>query len=321
MGDKSGIEWTDATWNPVIGCSHASAGCANCYAESLAGTRLKNNPHYSQVTRVAADGRPRFNGVIVDREEALFQPLRWKKPRTIFVNSMGDLFHKNTPRDAIDKVHAVMTRAAWHHFLILTKRPEVAREYYSVEWFKRVARILMERRELLPIDREAWRQYQQGRAFSSITCGRWERRVLPNVGLGVSVENQATADERLYYLLDTPAAMRFVSYEPALGPVDFMRGNALVGNLTQRSLNWVIAGGESGPGARPAHPDWFRSVRDQCQEAGVPFFFKQWGWRYKTKSGRLLDGVEHNGRPEWFGNGRTTAPTAKRWESDGIARN
>lgn len=193
-------------------------------------------------------------------EDRLEIPLHWKKPRKIFVNSMSDLFHPAVPFDFVDEVFAAIWKADQHTYQILTKRPERMHDY-----FKR---------------------------------GNWMLDYpLSNVWLGVSCEDQKAADERIPWLLKTPAAVRFVSYEPALGPVDF-ETYIEQGEYEEPPLDWIIAGGESGPGARPAHPDWFRSVRDQCVEAGVPFFFKQWGGVDKNAAGRLLDGREWNEYPE-----------------------
>jgi protein gp37 len=224
-------------------------------------------------------------------EHILTAPLRWKKPRTIFVNSMGDLFH--CPHEWIDQVFAVMALAPQHTFQVLTKRAERMRGYmnhprrrFIVE---KTARILHNQGGTLPQHAIAY--------FTSCPAP------LPHVWLGVSVEDQKRADERIPDLLHTPAAVRFISAEPLLGSID------LQGAVP--ALDWVIVGGESGPGARPMHPDWARSIRDQCGAAGVPFFFKQWGehapngsGRYsmikvgKRRAGRILDGREHNAMPE-----------------------
>jgi protein gp37 len=241
MSDHSKIEWTDASWNPVTGCTKVSDGCKHCYAERdwarLAAPRAKPNIY---------TGRD-FTDVRC-HPERLDQPLRWTKPRRIFVNSMSDLFHEDIPSEFIAAVFHRMAMAPQHIFQILTKRPE--------------------------------------RMLNFLTGGLAFEKPLPNVWLGVSCEDQATADERIPLLLQTPAAVRFISAEPLLGPIDLWPWVNI--NLPSRwprhayaprgpFLDWLIAGGESGPRARPSHPDWFRSLRDQCQAAGVPFFFKQWG--------------------------------------------
>lgn len=296
MSDKTGIEWTDATWNPVTGCSKVSQGCKHCYAEREWPRMTKLVPAYA--------GRE-FTDVRTHADR-LDQPLRWKKPRMIFVNSMSDLFHEDVPFEFIDSVFAAMELSPQHTFQVLTKRPARMRDY-----------MLDYRKHLHP---------------------------LPNVWLGVSVEDQAAADERIPLLLDTPAAVRWISAEPLLGPVDLTRvmrtpkhsewtycDNALTGMHSTKqgqyqgnSLDWVVVGGESGPKARPMSPDWARSLRDQCAAAGVPFLFKQWGewlpmlgqiegvpvkqktetpdgwvmgWAGKKAAGRLLDGVQHDGYP------------------------
>lgn len=302
MGDKSKIEWTDATWNTVYGCTHVSEGCRNCYAERLA---PKMGKDFSKITLAP---------------ERLDLPLRWKRPRRIFVNSLSDLFHEEVPEDFIDKVFAVMALSPQHTFQILTKRPE-----RMLAWFGSIGGTM--RRDWVA---SALCRIKDTHTIPPFT---WP---LPNVWLGVSVENQATADERIPVLLQTPAAVRWISAEPLLGPLDlkvwFMKlrtewpGVKLTGgvsfDIADKVLDWVVVGGESGPGARPMHPDWARSIRDQCQSAGVPFFFKQWGewgaeivppvhdsfrwpiypdepaggvWSYRTgkkRAGRLLDGRE-----------------------------
>lgn len=246
------IEWAEAVWNPIAGCTKVSPGCANCYAERMA-------------KRLQAMGARGYDGVVDDKgrwtgkvnviTEKLFEPVTWKKPRRIFVNSMSDLFHDSVSDDFIDTVFFQMELSARHTYLILTKRPERMYKY---------------------------------------TISRDGVRVnMPHVWLGVSVEDQRRADERIPWLLQTPAAVRFVSAEPLLGPVDiagYLRRMKSTNRVPGRAevteiipgLDWVICGGESGPNARPMHPDWARSLRDQCQAAGVPFLFKQWGaWALK----------------------------------------
>ena len=262
----TGIEWTDEVWNPVHGCTKVSAGCQNCYAERMA-KRLKGRCGYP------ADDPFR----VTLRPDRLGQLDSWQKPRMVFVCSMGDLFHEAVPFGFIAKVmgriHGCQKRyggRADHTFQILTKRPARMCEFF--EWY-------LER-----VGFDAWpREY-------------------PHVWLGTSVENQAAADERVPHLLNTPAAVRFLSCEPLLGPVYLGGVGGALGCYTPdtakrrkaelwmgskrrtfipaiggRGLHWVIAGGESGPGARPMHPDWARGMRDQCQRAGVPFFMKQMG--------------------------------------------
>jgi len=232
MSQVSKIEWTEATWNPVTGCTQVSPGCAHCYALTFA-ERFRGVP-----------GHPYEKGFDLQlRPERLNQPLEWKKPRTIFVNSMSDLFHEDVPEDYIRQVFDVMKRADWHTFQILTKRSE------------RLA-------ELAP--RLDWPD---------------------NVWMGVSVENQRWTC-RIDDLRTVPAAVRFLSCEPLLGPL----------SLDLRDIHWVIVGGESGHRARCMRPEWARSIRDQCLEASVPFFFKQWGTfdeggtrRGKHLTGRYLD--------------------------------
>lgn len=227
MPQTTSIEWTDVTWNPVTGCTKVSPGCKHCYAERMA-------------KRLLAMGQERYaNGFQVTlQEDVVEQPLRWRKPRRIFVNSMSDLFHLDVPADFIARVFATMEEADWHQFQILTKRPERLRELADE----------------LP----------------------WPK----NVWAGVSVENEDYL-WRIVELAAVPAAIRFLSLEPLLGPLPA---------LTLKGIDWVIVGGESGPGARPMAAEWVRDIRRQCLEQGVAFFFKQWGGTRKSRTGRELDG-------------------------------
>ncbi|MDJ0403930.1 phage Gp37/Gp68 family protein [Rhodococcus erythropolis] len=257
MSDKTGIEWTDATWNPVTGCTKVSPGCDNCYAETFS-ERFRGTPgHY-------------FEGGfdIQLRPDKLDQPLRWKRPRRIFVNSMSDLFHKDVPDEYIAKVFAVMALAPQHTFQILTKRHARMRSLLNAGDFQTAVAehmLAMTDEERLP------------------DVG--DPLPLPNVWLGVSTEDQKWADLRIPALLETPAAVRFISAEPLLGPInlEMLAGKTLGWNalddesIAHPALDWVIVGGESGRNARPMHPAWATSLRDQCAHAEVPFLFKQWG--------------------------------------------
>lgn len=302
MSDGTEISWTDATWNPVVGCSRVSAGCEHCYAERFAHRFSGPGGRYEGLTVLGKKG-PRWTGKVRLVPEQLDRPLRWKRPRRIFVNSMSDLFHEELTNEDIAAVFGVMAAAPQHVFQVLTKRPE-----RMVRWFEAQA-------SRVGIDH--WAARCVGMAAYRITGGRtkdflswvdrlWEYRTreetrrlwpLPNVWLGVSVEDQKTADERIPLLLETPAAVRWVSYEPALGPVDFTRLtllrpvglapgawlNALTGHvrgpddLWPAHLDWIVVGGESGPGARPFDVSWARSVVQQCKAANVPAFIKQLG--------------------------------------------
>ncbi len=240
MSDKSAIEWTDATWNPVTGCSKVSPGCANCYAETLS---LRFG--HSKLPWTPANAAEN----VVLHPERLRLPLTWKSGRMVFVNSMSDLFHELVAFDYIDAVFDVMRRSERHTFQVLTKRPERMQQY-------------------------AVKSYAESMLFAG---HEWP---LPNVWLGTSIENDRWTD-RADRLRGMPAAVRFLSCEPLLGPLP---------SLDLTDLDWVIVGGESGHGHRPMDPDWVRDIRDRCNAAGVAFFFKQWGGRTPKSGGRELDG-------------------------------
>lgn len=284
------IEWTNATWNPVIGCSKVSSGCQNCYAEKMAG-RLSNiaaTSYYIKVVKSEMQkdnpnfiekGLPIWNGKTHLVKSALTKPFHWKKPRMIFVCSMGDLFHESLAFADIFKVYEVIAQCRQHIFQVLTKRPERMMKFF--EWLgNEIKRVGL---DSIPSESKNSLHYL---------------KALPNLWLGVSAENQEQADKRIPILLKIPAAIRFVSCEPLLGPVQLFSVNHAyiwVNEIKTSDcigLDWVIAGGESGPNARPMHPAWAISLRDQCKVTGTPFFFKQWGaYRpayYKSKSGNAL---------------------------------
>lgn len=239
MSDRSTIEWTDATWNPVRGCTKVSPGCKHCYAETFA-ERWRGVP-----------GHPFEHGFDLQLvPHKLLDPLSWKRPRKIFVNSMSDLFHNDVPDAFIEAVFETMRQASWHSFQLLTKRAERMRQVVQA----------------LP-------QALRG---------------LPNVWLGVSVEDRKYGVPRIAELRSCPARVRFLSVEPLLEDL---------GQVDLRGIGWVIVGGESGPGARPMSPAWVRRMRDQCEAARVPFHFKQWGGVRKKLAGRELDGRTHDGFP------------------------
>ncbi len=238
MADNSAIEWTDATWNPVTGCTKISRGCDNCYAERFAERWRGVKGHAYEQGFDLRLWPSRLN-----------QPNRWRRSRMIFVNSMSDLFHKNVNRSFIDQVFDTMEQADWHIYQVLTKRSSLMRDYL-------IAR------------------YGQKTAPAHIWCG-------------VSVEDRS-AKVRVEHLKTAPATIRFLSIEPLLGPV---------GDIDLEGISWVIVGGESGPGARPMHPDWALEIRDNCLSTGIPFFFKQWGGTTPKTGGRLLEGKEWNQVP------------------------
>jgi len=227
VAQGSGIEWTESTWNPVTGCTKISPGCKHCYAKRMA-------------ERLRAMGQANYvNGFELTLQPHMLEiPLRWKKPQTIFVNSMSDLFHEDVPIGYIRKVFDVMARANWHRFQVLTKRARRLAELSS---------------------RLVW---------------------APNIWMGVSVENAKYA-YRIDELRSAGSSVKFLSLEPLLGPLS---------DLDLHGIDWVIVGGESGPGARLVNPGWVTDLRDQCERANVPFFFKQWGGTNKKRTGRLLDG-------------------------------
>ncbi len=253
------IQWTDETWNPIIGCTKISDGCKGCYAQIMA-NRLASMPKTCHdYGMVITHGK--WNGRTELRTEVLEKPFTWKKPRMIFVVSMGDLFHESVPFEWIDQVMDMIFQCSQHTFQILTKRPEQMKKYF---------------------DAQTWDQ-------------------MPNLWLGVTTENQEQANKRILALLDTPAAKRFVSIEPMLGRVSFRwaRWHPLIGNTWHldgmNKIDQVIVGGETGPGARPMDPIWVHQIRDQCIESKTPFFFKSWGG--KDKANYLIEGKEWKGMP------------------------
>ena len=259
MADHSKIEWTDATWNVVIGCDKISPGCDNCYAIRTA-HRMQHNPNPAIAAAYAgteADGE--WTGRVNLIEDRLDLPLRWTKPRKVFVNAQSDLFHADVPDEFIARVWAVMALAGQHTFQILTKRPGRMRSLLTSDAF---------------VDMFGEALYTVEHPTGWETAEPVSQWPLPNVWLGVSVENQKWFDVRWPALRDTPAAVRFLSLEPLLGPVDLING---MGDSWLTDLDWVIVGGESGRGARPLRPSWVQSLRDQCEVGGVPFLFKQWG--------------------------------------------
>lgn len=248
MGSKTNISWCTSTWNPIRGCSRVSEGCRNCYAEAMAYRFSGPGMPYEGLVTIKGGVRQRqWNGNIKFVPETLDQPIRWKRPRRIFVNSMSDLFHPNVSDEIRDQIFAVMAIAKHHTFQILTKRPEIAEEYLS---------------NTMRLDNI----YQWWHSYSG-TPREAEDWPLPNVHIGVSVED-INAKKRIDTLKNVPATVRFLSCEPLLGDL---------GMVNLHGIDWVIVGGESGHGARPMHPDWARSLRDQCISARVPFFFKQHG--------------------------------------------
>lgn len=240
MSDRSTIEWTDATWNPVRGCTKITSGCAHCYAETFA-ERFRGVP-----------GHPYEQGFDLRLvPEKLTQPLQWRRSRMIFVNSMSDLFHEGVPDEYIVEVVRVMQQANWHTYQVLTKRSERMRDLLGTK-----LRFAAEE---------------------------------PHIWWGVSVENRSQGLPRVDHLRAAPAAVRFLSVEPLLESL---------GTVDLTGIHWIILGGEIGPGARPLEKSWVVEIRDQCEAAGIPFFFKQWGGTRKSKAGRELDGRTYDGIPQ-----------------------
>lgn len=305
MSQNTTIEWTDVTWNPIRGCSMApgseAEGCLNCYAARQAARNLPafRSPTTGKPFAIFRDSGPRWTGDIERIDSKLEEPLHWKKPRKIFVNSMNDLFHEKIEFSVIGGIWSVMERCPQHFFQVLTKRPKRMQEF--MQWVNESRNPRHLNSDLFPSQ-------------------HWPVR---NIWLGVSVEDQKTADDRIPFLLETPASVRWISAEPLLGPITG------IGTRDFGAIRWVVCGGESGPGARPMHPHWAKSLRDQCKAANVPFFFKQWGeWRPvankeqfslpvskvhkfedstillkdgKKKAGRSLDGHEWNQFPYQVG--------------------
>lgn len=310
------IEWTGSVWNPVVGCSIVSPGCTNCYAMRMAARLERMSPRFEQYVGTTKQSKAGavWTGKVALAEGMLDRPLRVKKPTTWFVNSMGDLFHEDVPDGWIAYVWQVMMQSPQHTFQVLTKRSARMRSWVA-KWNDLSGdEDLMEFKDARGPD-EVRKAHPSGRGqlfaayldvildlsggkvpdgaawptFDWMHGWKYWPNVPPNVWLGVSAERQQEADARIPDLLATPAAVRFVSAEPLLGPIDFrgigthcpthdFSGGFCVGKCPdRRRLDWIIVGGESGSGARPMHPDWARSIRDQCAEAGVAFFFKQWG--------------------------------------------
>lgn len=304
MSDKTAIEWTDATWNPLVGCTKVSPGCDNCYAQGEVNRRHAAALSPKTSARMLEAFPARFDTVSIRPDRFLTQPLRWARPRRVFVNSLSDLFHADVPDEFIARVFAVMACAPQHTFQLLTKRHARMRSLLSDDGFQSdVAH------EILALTVGSDEPLPDHLADPHDFTPWWP---LPNVWLGVSVEDQHWADIRIPALLHTPAAVRWISAEPLLGPID-LRRIALVGDPlgdhcaidalhpgVGTHLDWVVTGGESGPGARPMDPHWARQIRDQCARAGTAYLHKQNGAYVPDPTGteRAVDtaGREYPGR-------------------------
>lgn len=297
MGDKTKIQWTEATWNPIRGCSRVSKGCEHCYAEQVARRFSGPGQPYEGLVRLDVKGnaKAQWNGTVRAVPEHLHDPMRWSKPRLVFVNSMSDLFHDALTEESIARVYAIMALAERHTFQVLTKRSARMRKLLNSEAFwTTVARTAESMMHVSPKLAKAPTTWGGWVGVDAWTSAMVKRRTLPNVLVGVSVEDQEAADERIPDLLTTSAALRWVSYEPALGPVHF-REDWLPG------LDWIVVGGESGSGARPFDLAWARSTLRACVSAGVPCFVKQLGADARDESGYALS-LDHpkGGEPsEW----------------------
>ncbi len=304
MANKTSIEWTDWNWNFLRGCSRVSSGCKNCYAEKMAARFSGEGLPYHGIAKMVG-GEARWTGEVSFHEDILLAPLKRRKPTTYFVNSMSDLFHEKVKDEWLDKAFAVMALTPQHTYQILTKRPERMRDWFNerwqpataigeTDWSGRHRQVLDEAETLLLHTRFGDQDRFWTKEGGHISHSQpWP---LPNVWLGVSVEDQKTADERIPLLLQTPAAVRWISYEPALGSVDFTNltsrheAGAVVSNFNAffkrhtlnkgypwPGLDWIVVGGESGPRARPFNIQWARDIIAQCKAAGVPVFIKQLG--------------------------------------------
>lgn len=323
MAANSNIEWTQATWNCLAGCEAVSPGCANCYAKTM--TRRLEAMGQADYTGLTTDKH--FNGVVRCLPHKLDIPLKRRKPTIYFVNSMSDLFHEDVPFDFIDRVFAIMADCPRHTFQVLTKRARRMAKYFEERDLGDVYTNILRMAD----GEKAWSESPHDHLRSLIKLlDNWEIRdgyqsthappkvwPLPNVWLGVSCEDQQTANERIPLLLQTPAAVRWVSAEPLLGPIDLSawlqspypqpatygdgyyspwgEGMAIRNAQWKPGLHWLVVGGESGHGARPMHPDWARDLRNQCRAAEVPFFFKQWGGWAPTTADKIRGKHTDNG--------------------------
>ena len=280
MSQKTSIEWTDASWSPIVGCTRKSEGCRNCWSErflarfgGIAGHKFEG------LSRFTSNG-PRWSGEVRFAEAALEDPIRWRAPRKIFVCSTSDLFHEKVPDEWIDRIFAVMALCPQHEFQCLTKRPKRMRAYLSnPDTPGRVAKAadrLSVAKEIaigrdFSVSGTQVRNIARGDQWASPGEMPWP---LPQIWVGVSIENQETADERIPLLLQTPAAVRWISYEPALGEINI---RSWLHPASDTNISWLVCGGESGPGARPCDRRWIYNVMDQCKTVSIPIFIKQLG--------------------------------------------
>lgn len=289
MTDSS-IEWTQKTWNVLRGCSRVSAGCEHCYAESVAARFSGLGLPYEGLARRRSNGQPQWTGVVKFVESKLLEPMKWREPKRVFVNSMSDLFHEKVIDETLDRIFAVMALTPRHTFQILTKRPDRMRRY------------LCDPGRLEAIY-AAWSSV----SGTSPEVASWP---LPNVHVGTSIEDQPTADERIPHVLQTPAVVRFISAEPLLADVDlslWLEEDGYIDDQYVPPLDWVIVGGESGHGARPLDIAWIAHVVADCRANNVPVFVKQLGAvpmmsevEWQAKPNRLLSATNRNRVPEGF---------------------
>lgn len=287
MSSRIDIEWADAVWDPLAGCTRKSAACRHCYAEALTAASSQSGEWGEGFAASGPEG-PSWTGKVALLDDRLTLPLDWENPRRVFVNALSDLFHETLPTETIDRVFAVMALAPRHIFQVLTKRPKTMQPYVAdPETPGRIARVMAEIRPEGGTGIESW--------------------PLPNVWLGVTAENQKEADRRIPLLLQTPASVRWIAAEPLLEQIDLKIGSWLKETAAVPRLDWVVAGGEIGAEAKACQPDWARSLRDQCAKTGTAFFWRDWGEHVPAEAageqdaapqGRSLDGVLHEAFPE-----------------------
>jgi protein gp37 len=302
VSDKTGISWTDATWNPIRGCSRVSEGCRHCYAETMAARFNKPGQPYHGLVKRRISGEAHWTGKVVLVLEHMLDPWRWQRPRRIFTNSMSDLFHENLSNIEIALIFAIMSASARHTFQVLTKRPDRMVDWFAWMYSDPIARMA----EALTAHGINERALMRAATYGTPERSTGQAWPLPNVWLGASVEHQDAAFQRIPHLLSAPAAVRFLSCEPLLGPLELLHSGYL------SRLDWIIAGCESGPGQRFCDVEWLRSLRDQCAKSRTPFFLKQAVDPSLTQIGRIeAHGITEAPGSKVKARGITEAPGSK----------